>query len=58
MLKANKSDQRFYYFAKWVAKGLQFITKIKESLGNVKDAFFFTIEVGIRGHFNSSSKYI
>ena len=42
ILKANKGDMRFYYFAKWAAKGLYAITKIKESLSNWKDAFFFT----------------
>ena len=33
-LKANKGDQGFYYFAKRAAKGLQVVTKIRESLGN------------------------
>ena len=55
-LKANKGDMGFYYFAKWVVKGLQAITKIKESLGNWKDTFFFTLEVGVRGCFCSPSK--
>ena len=34
ILKANKGDLRFFYFAKWVAKELEAVTKIKESLGN------------------------
>ena len=48
-LKANKGDMGFYYFAKWTAKGVHAITKIKKSLGNWKDAFFFffTPEVGV-----------
>ena len=33
-LKANKGNQGFYYFAKRAAKGLQVVTKIRESLGN------------------------
>ena len=32
-IKGNKNDESFYYFAKRPAKGLQAITKIKESLG-------------------------
>ena len=27
-------DQGFYYFAKWATKGVQSVTKIKESFGN------------------------
>ena len=57
-LKANKSDLGFYYFAKWAVKGVQAITKIKESLGNWKDTFFFTLEVSARGRFGSPSKYL
>ena len=56
-LKANKGYQEFYYFAKKVAKGLQAVTKIRECLGNWKDGFFFTPEVGVRGHFSAPSKY-
>ena len=37
ILKANKGDHGFYYFAKKAVKGLQAVTKIKESLGNWKD---------------------
>ena len=55
-LKSNKSDQGFFYFAKWAIKGVQSVTKIEESLSNWKDAFFFTLEVGIRGRFGSLSK--
>ena len=57
-LKANKGDMGFYYFTKRVAKGLQAVTKVKESLGNWKDAFFLTLEVSIRGCFGSLSKYL
>ena len=39
-LKSNKGDLGFYYFAKPAAKGVLVVTKIKESLGNWKDAFF------------------
>ena len=38
-LKTNKGDLRIFYFAKKAAKGVQAVTKIKESLGNWKDAF-------------------
>ena len=31
-VKGNKNDEGFYYFTKRSAKGLQAITKIKESL--------------------------
>ena len=48
----------FFYFGKRVAKGVQTVTKIKESLGNWKDAFFFTLEVGVRGPFGSPSKFL
>ena len=56
-LKANKSDQGFYYFAKRAAKGLQAFTKIRESLGNWKDNYFFTLEVYVWGSF-APSKYL
>ena len=46
-LKANKGNLGFYYFAKRAAKGVQAITKIKESVGNWKYAFLFTLEVGV-----------
>ena len=39
-LKSNKGDLGFYYFAKPAAKGVLVVTKIKESFGNWKDAFF------------------
>ena len=45
-----------FYFAKQAIKGVQVVTKIKESLGNWKDAFFFTPEVGFKGRFGSPSK--
>ena len=32
-VKGNKNDEDFYYFTKRPSKGLQAITKIKESLG-------------------------
>ena len=56
-LIANKGDHGFFYFAKQMAKGLQVITKIKESLSNWKDSFFFTPEVSVRGCFGAPSKY-
>ena len=55
-LKSNKGDLGFYYFAKRAVKGVQAVTKIKENLGNWKDAFFFTPEVGVRGRFSTPSK--
>ena len=57
-LKANKSNLGFFfYFAKKMAKGVQVVTKIKESLGNWKDDFFFTPKVWVRGHFGFLSKF-
>ena len=55
-LKSNQGALGFFYFAKQVVKGVQAITKIKESLGNWKDAFFFTPVVDIKGCFGSPSK--
>ena len=55
-LKSNKGNLGFCYFAKRAVKGVQAVTKIKESLGNWKDAFFFIPEVGIRGRFGTPSK--
>ena len=52
----HKGDLGFYDFAKWATKGVQAITKIKESLGNWKDAFFYTPEVDVRGRFGTPSK--
>ena len=57
-LKANKGDQGFYYFAKRAANGLQDVTKIRESLGNWKDSYFFTSEVLVRGRFSAPNKYL
>ena len=56
-LKSNKNDLGFYYFAKRAVKRLQVITKFRESLGNWKDAYFFTPEVQVRGSFGAASKY-
>ena len=39
-VKGNKNDLGFYYFAKRPTKGLQTITKIRESLGSWKEAYF------------------
>ena len=44
-IKANKNDEGFYYFAKRPTKGLRAITKIKESLGNWKEPYFYTPEI-------------
>ena len=57
-LKADKGQQGFYYFTKRASKGLQAITKIRESLGNWKDNYFFTLEVYVRCSFNAPSKYL
>ena len=42
---------------KRVAKGFQVVTKIRESLGNWKENFVFTLKVSVRGHFGVPSKY-
>ena len=55
-LKSNKGDLSFFYFAKQAVKGVQVVTKIKESLGNWNDAFFLTLEVSVIGRFGSPSK--
>ena len=46
-LESSKGDLGFYYFAKRATKEVQAITKIKESLGNWKDMYFFTPEAGV-----------
>ena len=56
ILKSDKGDLWFFYFAKRAVKRVQVVTKIKESLGNWKDALFFTPEVCVRGRFGSPSK--
>ena len=55
-VKGNKNDEGFYYFAKRPSKGLQAITKIKESLGPWKESYFFTPEVQVRGTFGRARK--
>ena len=39
-IKGDKNDEGFYYFTKRPVKGLQAITKIKESLGPWKRSYF------------------
>ena len=56
-LKFNKNDAAFYYFVKRSTKGLQAVVKIKESLGNWKDVYFFILETQVRGCFGSGSKF-
>ena len=55
-MKSSKGDLGFYYFAKRATKEVQAITKIKESLGNWKDMYFFTPEAGVWGRFGTLSK--
>ena len=43
-LKSSKGDLGFYYFSKRASKEIEVVTKIKESLGDWKDAYFFTPE--------------
>ena len=55
-VNSNKNDEGFYYFAKRPSKGLQLITKIKESLGPWKESYFFTPEVQVKGTFGRARK--
>ena len=55
-IKANKNDEGFYYFAKRPTKGLQAVTKIKESLGNWKDPYFYIPETQVKGTFSRARK--
>ena len=55
-VKANKNDEGFYYFAKRPKNGLQAITKIKESLGNWKELYFYTSEIQVKGIFGRARK--
>ena len=56
--KSSKGDIGFYYFSKRATKEVQTVNKIKESLGNWKDAYFFTPEASVRGHFAEPSKLL
>ena len=55
-VKGNKNDEGFYCFAKRLVKGLQAITKIKESLEPWKESYFYTSEVHVRGTFGRAGK--
>ena len=57
-LKLSKSDLGFYYIAKRVTKDVQAVTKIKESLGNWKDTYFYTPEANVRSLFTKPSKLL
>ena len=57
-LKSSKGDIRFYDFSKRAFKEVQVVTKIKDSLGNWKDAYFFTLEASVRGRFAEPSKLL
>ena len=57
-LKSSKGDLGFYYFSKQASKEIQTVTNIKVSLGNWKDAYFFTPEANFRGHFTEPSKLL
>ena len=55
-VKSNKNNEGFYYFAKRLSKGLQAITKIRDSLGPWKESYFFTLKVQVKGTFGRASK--
>ena len=57
-LKSSKGNLGFYYFAKQATKDVQIVTKIKERLGNWKDAYFFTLETSVRGCFSEPRKLL
>ena len=57
-LKSCKSDLGFYYFSKRASKDIQAIIKIKESLGNWKDAYFYIPAASDRGHFTELGKFL
>ena len=57
-LKCSNDDLGFYYFSKWASKEVQAVTKIKESFGNWKDAYFFMPEANVRGYFAKPSKLL
>ena len=47
LVKSNKNDEGFYYFAKRLTKGLQAIVRIRDNLGSWKEPYFFTSEVQV-----------
>ena len=55
---SNKVNLGFYYFTKRATKEVQVVAKIKETLGNLKDTYFFKLEVGVRGRFGEPSEYL
>ena len=56
--QSSKGDLEFYYFVKRTSKEIQVVTKIKESLGNWKNAYFFMLEASVRGCFTEPSKLL
>ena len=57
-LKSSKDDIGFYYFSKRASKEVQAVTKIKESIDNWKDAYFFTPKANIRGRSAKPSQLL
>ena len=41
-----------------MSKEIQVVTKIKERLGNWKDAYFYMPKASVRGHFAKPSKFL
>ena len=55
-VKSNKNDEGFYYFTNRPLKGLKVVAKIKNSLGPWKEAYFYTLEVQVKGTFGRACK--
>ena len=47
LVKSNKNDEGFYYFAKRPENGLQAVVRIRDNLGSWKESYFFTPEVQV-----------
>ena len=56
-LKPCQGNFGFYYFSKWVSKGLRAFIEIKDNPGKWKDAYFYTYDESVRGSFVEPSKF-
>ena len=50
-LKSCQSNFGFYYFSKQASKDVRAVTRITDSLGTWKDAYFYTYEESVKGSF-------
>ena len=56
-LKSCQGDFGFYYFSKRALNDIRSVTRIKDSFGTWKDAYFSTFNDSVRGSFVKPSKF-